>query len=129
VLEVNDPRVVAEVQAAFDRYEAVLVANDIEALVEFFHDAPTIVRYGIDDAQYGHDELAEFRRSQASATPPRELRRTVITTFGTDVGVADTEFVPTGSDAIGRQSQTWVRTDQGWRVVSAHVSWLGGRRP
>ena len=128
-MEVNDPSVVAEVEAEFERYEAALVANDVEALVGFFHDAPTTVRYGIDDSQYGHDELAAFRRSQASATPPRTLRRTVVTTFGTDFAVADTEFVPTGSDAVGRQSQTWVRTDVGWRVVSAHVSWLGGRRP
>ena len=129
MLEVNDPAVVAEVEREFARYEAALVANDVEALVEFFHDSPLIVRYGVDDAQHGHDELAAYRRSQASATPPRELRRTVITTYGTDVAVADTEFVPIGSAAVGRQSQTWLRTDAGWRVVSAHVSWLGGRRP
>jgi hypothetical protein len=129
VLEVNDPGIVAEVEAEFARYEAALVANDVEALVAFFRVAPTTVRYGIDDAQYGHDELAAFRRSQASATPPRDLRRTVITTFGSDVAVADTEFVPHGSEVVGRQSQTWLRTDDGWRVVSAHVSWLGGRAP
>ncbi|MEI7977098.1 MAG: AtzH-like domain-containing protein, partial [Betaproteobacteria bacterium] len=23
----------------------------------------------------------------------------------------------------GRQSQTWIRTADGWRIVSAHVSW------
>jgi hypothetical protein len=129
VIVVNDPNVVAEVQAEFARYERALVANDVEALVEFFLPAPTTVRFGIDDAQYGHDELAAFRRTQASATPPRDLRRTVVTTFGNDFAVADTEFVPHGSDAVGRQSQTWVRTDDGWRVVSAHVSWLGGRAP
>jgi AtzH-like len=129
VIEINDPSVVAEVEAEFARYEHALVENDVEALVAFFLDAPTTVRYGIDDAQYGHEELAAFRRSQALATPPRELVRTVVTTFGRDFAVADTEFVPTGSDAIGRQSQTWVRTDAGWRVVSAHVSWLGGRAP
>ena len=60
---------------------------------------------------------------------PRRLVDTVITTFGDDVGVANTLFVPDGSDAVGRQSQTWVRTDVGWRIVSAHVSWLGGRAP
>ena len=124
MLEVNDPGVVAEVETEFARYEAALVANDVEALVAFFWVAPMTVRYGIDDAQYGHDELAAFRRSQASATPPRDLRRTVITTFGADVAVANTEFVPHGSDVVGRQSQTWLRTDDGWRVVSAHVSWL-----
>jgi hypothetical protein len=29
------------------------------------------------------------------------------------------------SSATGRQSQTWMRTAQGWRVVAAHVSPLG----
>ena len=129
MIEINEPSVVAEVEAEFARYEHALVENDVEALVAFFFDAPTTVRYGIDDAQHGHDELAAFRRSQAVATPPRELVRTVVTTFGRDFAVADTEFVPKGSDAVGRQSQTWVRTDAGWRVVSAHVSWLGGRTP
>ena len=129
MIEVNVPHVLAEVEVEFARYEQALLANDVEALIGFFLDAPTTVRYGIDDAQYGHDELAAFRRSQASATPPRELRRTVVTSFGTDFATADTEFVPTGSEVIGRQSQTWLRTDGGWRIVSAHVSWLGGRAP
>jgi ketosteroid isomerase-like protein len=129
VLPIDDPAVVAEVRAEFERYETALVANDREALVEFFLDSPTTVRYGIDDAQYGHEELASFRRSQAVATPLRDLQRTVITTFGRELAVANTEFVPHGSDVIGRQSQTWLRTDDGWKVVSAHVSWLGGRAP
>jgi hypothetical protein len=128
-LRVNEPAVVAEVEAEFARYEAALVANDVESLIRFFHDSPATVRFGIDDAQFGHEELAMFRRSQARATPPRVLRRTKITTFGADFAVADTEFVPHGSDAVGRQSQTWVRTPAGWRIVSAHVSWLGGRAP
>lgn len=128
-MQIDDPDVLAEVREAFDRYETALVANDREALVDFFADAPTTIRYGIDDSQYGHDELAAFRRSQAVATPPRDLRRTVITAFGRDVAVANTEFVPHGSDVVGRQSQVWVRTDGGWKVTSAHVSWLGGRAP
>jgi ketosteroid isomerase-like protein len=126
---VNDPDVRAEIEAEFARYESALLANDVDALIAFFRDAPETVRFGIDDAQYGLAELAEFRRSQAIATPPRELRRTVITTFGTDFAVADTEFAPDGSTAVGRQSQVWVRTEQGWRIASAHVSWLGGRAP
>ncbi|MFN8026053.1 MAG: oxalurate catabolism protein HpxZ [Acidimicrobiia bacterium] len=125
----DDPEVLAEVRAEFDRYEAALVSNDREALVEFFLDSPTTIRYGIDDAQYGHAELAAFRRSQAVATPPRDLQRTVVTAFGRDVAVANTEFVPHGTSVTGRQSQVWVRTDAGWKVASAHVSWLGGRGP
>jgi len=113
----------------FERYERALVANDVETLVELFRDAPETLRYGIDDVQHGHDEIAAFRRTSVQATPPRRLVDTVVTTFGDDVAVVDTEFVPDGSSARGRQSQTWLRTPDGWRVVSAHVSWAGGRAP
>ena len=48
--------------------------------------------------------------------------KTVITTYGREFATANAEFKrPTGT---GRQSQVWVRTDEGWRVVAAHVSLL-----
>jgi hypothetical protein len=129
VPEINRPEVVAEVTEVFERYEAALVANRVEELVELFWDSPSTVRYGIDEVLRGFDEIAEYRRSQAVATPPRTLRNVVITTYGDTVATADTEFLPLGSDAVGRQSQTWIRTPHGWRVASAHVSWLSGRGP
>ena len=98
-------------------------------LIELFWDDPRTVRYGIDEQHVGHADIAAYRRTQAVATPPRQLRNTVITTFGTDVATADTEFLPDGADAVGRQTQTWIRTEHGWRVASAHVSWLSGVRP
>ena len=125
----NHPEIVAEVRAAFERYEADLVANDVERLVEWFWNDGRAVRFGIDENLYGYADIAAYRRSQAQATPPRMLRNTVITTFGNDVATVDTEFVPDGSEAVGRQSQTWFRTQVGWRVANAHVSWLSGRRP
>ena len=126
---VNRPAVVAEVTDAFERYERALVANDVDVLVELFWDAELTNRFGIDEAHRGHDAISAYRRGQAVATPPRDLRATVVTTFGDDVAVVDTEFVPHGTDVVGRQSQTWVRTVDGWRVASAHVSWLSGRGP
>jgi hypothetical protein len=122
-VEVNRPEVVAELMQVFDRYERALIANDVDTLLELFRSGPETVRYGPADAQYGYEEIAAFRRSQPIATPPRELRRTVITTFGVDVGIVSTEFVPIGGDVIGRQSQTWLRTSEGWRIAGAHVSW------
>ncbi len=127
--EINRPEVVAQVRDAFERYEDALVANRVDELVEWFWDSPLTVRYGIDESHRGAERIAEYRRSQAVATPPRSLLHTVITTFGDDLATADTEFVPDGTDVIGRQSQTWIRTERGWRVSSAHVSWLGGRGP
>lgn len=127
--DVNEPSVVLEVESAFDAYERDLVANDVERLIEWFWDDERAVRYGIDESHVGFSAVAEYRRSQAMATLPRSLRNTVTTTFGNDMATVNTEFVPDGSDAVGRQSQTWLRTNEGWRIVSAHVSWLSGTRP
>ena len=33
-----------------------------------------------------------------------------------------TRFEYPGGGKLGRQSQTWVRLPQGWRIVTAHVS-------
>ena len=127
--EINRPDVVAEVTAVFEQYEDALVANRVDELIELFWDSERTVRYGIDESHRGHGDIAAYRRTQAMATPPRDLRKTVITTFGESVATADTEFVPHGTDLVGRQSQTWIRTADGWRVSSAHVSWLSGRGP
>lgn len=129
IAELNRPEVVAEVTEVFERYERALVDNDVDVLVELFWDSELTNRFGIDEAHRGHDAITAYRRDQAMATPPRDLRGTVVLTFGEDVAVVDTEFLPHGSDAVGRQSQTWIRTTDGWRVASAHVSWLSGRRP
>jgi AtzH-like len=120
-LEVNRPDVVAEVTTAFDAYEAALVANDVDVLDAFFWDSPEVVRFGVADRQQGAGEIAAFRR-RAGAPPPRSLENTVITTLGSDVAVVTTEFRTPGDPRVGRQSQTWVRLNGGWRVVSAHVS-------
>src|SRR5882724_2715514 len=45
-IEINIPSTAAEVAAAFRRYEAALISNDIMVLNELFWDAPHIVRFG-----------------------------------------------------------------------------------
>lgn len=54
--------------------------------------------------------------------PGRRLKDTIITGYGADVAVVTTLFGYPGTDTLGRQSQTWVRLPQGWRIVTAHVS-------
>jgi len=120
--DINVPEVVAEVKAAFDRYEQALVSNDVQVLDELFWRSPHTIRYGATENLYGYDEIQAFRAARPSQGLARTLRRTVITTYGHDAATANTEFWREGSDRVGRQSQTWLRTDDGWRVVSAHVS-------
>lgn len=122
---INDDATLAEVWAAFDAYEAALGANDLERLDEAFWRSPHTVRYGVGENLYGYAAIAAFRRARPGGSPPRVLRNTVITAFGQDFATANTEFTREGGGRIGRQSQTWARTKDGWRVVAAHVSLMG----
>ena len=128
-MEIDRPDVVAEVATVFARYEAALVANDLAVLDELFWEDERTVRFGFGETLVGHDAIAADRRTRARQTTPRRLRAVIITTFGPSVATVTAEFVPEGTDAVGRQSQTWLRLAEGWRVVSAHVSWEGGRAP
>ena len=121
-IEINRPEVVAEVEAAFARYEDALVNNKVEVLDELFWNSPTTLRYGATENLYGYGEIQAFRAARPAQGLARVLLRTVITTYGRDFATANCEFRRDGSARTGRQSQTWVRTPEGWRVVAAHVS-------
>ena len=122
-MELNRPEIVAEVSAAFARYEQALVTNDVVTLNELFWNSPTTLRYGATEILRSYDEIANFRGARSPVGLARRTEHTRITTFGRDYGVANTEFYRDSAPGkVGRQSQTWVRTDVGWRVVSAHVS-------
>jgi hypothetical protein len=121
-MQINLPDVLVEMQEIFDRYENAVVNNDVAVLDELFWDNPLTLRYGIAENLYGFDSIQSFRASRSKGVN-RSLNRTVITTYGTDFATANTEFQTSGNPRNGRQSQTWLRTPQGWRIVAAHVSW------
>jgi hypothetical protein len=121
---INHPAVLAEVEAVFARYEDALVNNRVDVLDELFWRSPHTVRYGATENLVGYEAIAAFRAARSPAGLARTLSNTVITTFGRDCATAMTEFRREGSAAVGRQSQTWVRLPEGWRVVAAHVSLL-----
>ena len=124
-LPINEPAVVAEVTAVFEAYEAALMANDVKALEWLFWASPHTVRFGVGENLYGEDEIAAFRKSRLGGSPQRVLTRAVITTFGRDFATANAEFQREGDGRIGRQSHTWARLPEGWRIVAAHVSFIG----
>lgn len=121
-LRINLADVVAEVTAAFNRYETALVANDLSVLDELFWNDARTLRYGVTENLYGYAAIARFRSARPVGGLARSLGKLVITTYGRDFATANCEFERGGH--FGRQSQTWMRTPQGWRVVAAHVSWL-----
>jgi hypothetical protein len=122
-MEINNPSALADLRAAFEAYESAFVANDLDALDSFFLHQPTTLRYGVADMQHGMEELRAYRLTVPSVGLEREFRDTLITTYGSDFGVASTLFFRTRHQGkTGRQMQTWIRTADGWRIVAAHVS-------
>ncbi len=122
-MEIDILAVKAEVEAAFQEYERALVTNDVAVLDTLFLNSDRTVRYGIGENLYGYGEIAAFRAGRPSVGLQRSLERTVITTYGRDMATAWTLFRRLGTTGkVGRQSQVWMRTPEGWRVVAAHVS-------
>ncbi len=122
-MEINLPEVKAEVEAAFARYEAALVSNDVEVLQSLFWNSELTIRYGMAENLYGYREIGAFRAARSPLGLARTTSRTVVTTFGRDFATASTLFFrATAPGKVGRQMQTWARTPDGWRVVAAHVS-------
>jgi hypothetical protein len=122
-MEINLPEVVAEVRAAFERYEQALVSNDVAALDALFRNDSHTIRFGGTENLFGYAEIMAFRAARSPVGLARTLSKTVITTYGHDLAVASTLFHRTTTPGkVGRQMQTWVRFPEGWRVVAAHVS-------
>ena len=118
----NDPETLLALTRACDAYEAALMANDLSALDALFWDSPCTLRYGVDENLYGIDAIRDFRKRRTGGSPQRVVIRRDIMTFGPELGTCNLEFQRLGGNRTGRQSQTWIRTDAGWRIVSAHVS-------
>lgn len=119
--QINLDTVLSEVTALFEIYEAALMQNDLAALDQLFWQNALTVRFGTAENLYGIEAIRAFRQARNTARLQRALRHSLITTYGKDFATTTTEFVR--EDGLsGRQSQTWVRFPEGWRVVSAHIS-------
>jgi len=125
-MTINDPEIVRELAALYPRYESALVNNDVEMLVAIFWASPHTVRFGAGENLHGIDEISAFRKGRSRVNLARTIERLDIVTFGRDHGEISLEFSRSTPAGIvrGRQSQTWVRLEEGWRIVAAHVSLL-----
>lgn len=127
----NLPEIVAEIGALFERYEQALVDKDVDVLDASFWNSPHTIRYALGENGYGFSEIHAHRVARPPGPGIKEKRiRLEILTLGRDLATVNLEFKVRGREVVGRQSQTWVRfPDQGWKVVSAHVSTMEGPRP
>jgi hypothetical protein len=126
-MELNRPDIVAEVTDKFLEYERAINSNDIDALDRAFFDSDCTVRFGMTEELWSFDEIRRFRRTPNTAGTPRKLERFSIVTFGDRFAVANAVFIRDGINKIGRQSQTWVKLKDGWKVIAAHVSLVDPR--
>ena len=110
-----------EVAAVFQAYETALMSNDLRVLDQLFWHSPLAVRFGTAENLYGMEAIRAFRKARDTGTLKRILLNSRITTFGHDFATTTTEFIRE-DQSIGRQSQTWARFPEGWRIVSAHIS-------
>src|SRR5262245_43750690 len=73
IVDIDLPDVVAEVTEAFARYEAALVANDVEMLDALFRDDPRTIRYGAAENLYGYAENKALRAARYAAGRGRSV--------------------------------------------------------
>jgi Protein of unknown function (DUF3225) len=123
---INDTETIRELQELHPRYETALVENDTETLLAMFWASPYVVRFGAPENLHGFEEIESFRKGRPAVNLARTVNRIGIVAFGGDFGSIHVEFSWTLNERIvsGRQSQRWVRLEEGWRIVSAHVSGL-----
>ena len=119
--QANIPEVVAQVTDSFQRYNQAIETGDSAALNGFFWNSPLTVRFGPREHLFGYDEIANFRTGVWKPGAPRVVERLAVITFGRDFGSTNAIFRDTEGKA-NRQSQVWVRTEDGWRIAAAHVS-------
>ena len=124
--EINEAAMVAQLTQLYLKYEKGLCTNDIETLDKLFWEAPQVVRFGVTENLYGGDEVRAFRQGREVVNLDRQMYNLKVVTFGADTAAVTLEFrrVTDGVVRLGRQSQMWRKFPEGWKIVSAHVSFL-----
>lgn len=124
--ETNNPALVAELTALYGEYEQALCTNDIPTMDRLFWDSPEVIRFGATENLYGIEEIREFRQGRSTVNLEREILKLKVVTFGEDTASVTLEFkrIINNVPRFGRQSQTWRKFPEGWKIVFAHVSFL-----
>ena len=121
----NIPEVVAEVRELFERYERALVEKNVEVMDDTYWNSLHTIRFGPAEHGWGFEQIHAHRVRRPPGEYSKESRRRLeILTLGRTFATVNLEYKVHGHDKIGRQSQAWVRFPQGWKVVSAHASWI-----
>jgi ketosteroid isomerase-like protein len=117
---------VLEALEAFHLYEAALLAHDVSAMDSWFEDRGDLVRFGINEVQHGLEEIVAWRAITTPVPSSRRHERVTAAQVSMSVVVIALEFRNGDEAALGRQTQVWRRTPEGWRIAHAHVSVIAG---
>ncbi len=123
-MQIDNDMSLEEMNIAFDAYERALVSNDANMLDQLFWNHSNTLRYGATENLVGYDAIQHFRAGRPANNLARQITSRHITSFGDNFAVANITFIRPSETRIGRQSQSWVKFDEGWRIVAAHVSWM-----
>ncbi|MEC5384095.1 oxalurate catabolism protein HpxZ [Uliginosibacterium sp. H3] len=121
-MNIDDPLVLAEVEAASDRYEAALQSNDLDTLDASFWQDSRVMRVSAKDELQGIENIRRFRAGRPPTDAARDYLSRDITCFGDHSAIVNITFLRKADTRVGRQTQTWVRFNGSWRIVSAHIS-------
>lgn len=122
--QVNLPEVVAEITKIFYEYEQALMTNHVENLNQYFWQDERVTRYGIADRQFGINELIAYRQATPAPDFTRILENLRVITVDESMAICQVEFVRNDITLRGFQTQTWIKMEGVWRIVSAHVSMI-----
>ncbi|WP_288336216.1 AtzH-like domain-containing protein [uncultured Gordonia sp.] len=106
---------------AFWNYESALMANDVATLDELFHHDEKTMRVDHSAVLLGYNAIAEFRARRTQGAPPRTITAVHVRELSDDTALVLAETCRRDG-ARGLQSQVWLLSDEGWRVIYAHVS-------
>lgn len=105
---------------AFERYEAAIVANDLDVLDAAFVPGPGTMRGDPAGLLVGHHAISAFRGTRGGV-PPRVIERIEYRPVGEDAALLVSVSRFTGG-GTGLQTQLWQRIDGVWLISAAHVT-------
>ena len=122
-MKVIDSALESEVLACFTAYEEALSEGDVAAMDSWFADDARTIRFGIGE-EHG---VPRSSGGGGAWLPGSPAGRRLVEHRGRSLGGQpgrgdDTVPVSRRMVLVGRQSQTWLLTEAGWRIIHAHVS-------
>lgn len=126
-MPLDDPALLQHITHLSDQYEHALNNNNLDILDALFYESEQTLRYGVGENLYGIQEIRAFRTARTGGSPPREVIRRAISVLNAETAIVNLEFQRSNETRIGRQSQTWIKTPDGWKIISAHVSLMSDK--